>query len=110
MTRAIRAALIATVACVIAAPIGGCVTGASYPHARTAVDIADAAFARIQARAIEILPLLPAPAAARVRAGLAIADLALAAAQGAVDPADREQQLRRAAGAIADVVEASRQR
>lgn len=105
-----RIGLLVAVFCLMLLPVGGCTTATSYSKARTAVDVADAAFARVQVRAIEILPLLPAPAAARVRAGLAIADLALAAAQGAVDPADREQQLRRAAGAIADVVEASRQR
>lgn len=103
--------MVAGILCLTAVPLASCATVETLnSKALITVDVADVAFALVHARAIEILPLLPASAAARVRIRLAIADLALAAAQGAVDPADRELQLRRAAGAIADVVEASRQR
>lgn len=92
---------------ILLTPLAGCATtGNSHSKARTAVERADDAFARIRTRADAVLPKLPPATAQHVSTALAVADMALALARATTDPAERENALRRAAVAAADVTAA----
>ena len=113
MIRSILLALVAPAmmlaACTASAPPPIAPSEAAAPEvsvaSSAAAERAVAAYVRIRARAVAVLPYLPEPIAGRVGSALEIGDASIALTRAGT-PAEREAALRRLIGVAADIVSA----